>query len=350
MKWNDLLRHRFSNKFTDLRYSRRNVILVPMLIENSFQALTFPSNFNESNVNETPNKGWNNSSTSLFISHFITEKDCNNDILWAWTYPSIRDVQKTLILRKCSFDLAHPFLYGRYRNEWFYISCTEVFESDCLRGVKQFALVVWSRDFNPEKYETLCRILSKTYCKTGNPAMLLKLFLSVITRGACTTEENGTYFTKDFERSSIQNNATMIRDLIKLFGLQTIVIYTALLLKKRLVVYHHSLPHLLKWVHTFPALMAHRPEAELLHPWLDLCPDEVDQLVSSQSYIVGCSDSRILSRVDLFDVLVNLPAQEITIAPHAKGNTATSAVCGSAITNVSIKSGQPYECPGAAHH
>ncbi|XP_046689010.1 putative DENN domain-containing protein 10 B [Homalodisca vitripennis] len=252
------------------------------------------------------------------LSCNIIEKDCNNDILWAWTYPSIRDIQKTLILRKCSFDLAHPFLYGRYRNEWFYISCTEVFESDCLRGVKQFALVVWSRDFNPEKYETLCRILSKTYCKTGNPAMLLKLFLSVITRGACTTEENGTYFTKDFERSSIQNNATMIRDLIKLFGLQTIVIYTALLLKKRLVVYHHSLPHLLKWVHTFPALMAHRPEAELLHPWLDLCPDEVDQLVSSQSYIVGCSDSRILSRVDLFDVLVNLPAQEITIAPHAK--------------------------------
>uniref|UniRef100_A0A1B6LK26 UDENN domain-containing protein n=1 Tax=Graphocephala atropunctata TaxID=36148 RepID=A0A1B6LK26_9HEMI len=252
------------------------------------------------------------------LSCNIIEKDCNNDVLWAWTYPSIRDVQKKLILRKCSFDLAHPFLYGRYKNEWFYISCTEVFESDSLPGVKQFALVVWSKDFNPEKYETFCRILSKTYCKTGNPAMLLKLFLSVITRGACTTEENGTYFTKDFERSSLQNNATMVRDLIKLFGLQTIVIYTALLLKKRLVVYHHSLPHLLKWVHTFPALMAHRPEAELLHPWLDLCPDEVDQLINSQSYIVGCSDSRILSRVDLFDVLVNLPAREITIAPHAK--------------------------------
>ncbi|XP_054266790.1 putative DENN domain-containing protein 10 B isoform X2 [Macrosteles quadrilineatus] len=248
----------------------------------------------------------------------LPEKDCNNDVLWAWTYPSVTNEQKSLILRKCSFDLGHPFLYGRYRSHWFYINCTEVFESDNLPGVKQFALVLWSRDFNPEKYETLCRILSKSYCKTGNPVMLLKLILSVMTRGACTTEENGTYFTKDFERNALQNNVTMLKELIKLFELQTIIIYTALLLKKRLVIYHHSLPQLLKWVRTFPALMAHRPEAENLYPWVDLCNDELDQITNSQSSIVGCGDSRILSRVDLFDVLVNLPAREITIAPHAK--------------------------------
>jgi hypothetical protein len=37
-----------------------------------------------------------------------------------------------------------------------------------------------------------------------------------------------------------------IVELIKLFGLETILIYTALLLKKRIVVYHHSLEALLK--------------------------------------------------------------------------------------------------------
>jgi hypothetical protein len=35
-------------------------------------------------------------------------------------------------------------------------------------------------------------------------------------------------------------------ELIKMFGLATILIYTALLLKKRIVVYHHSLEALLK--------------------------------------------------------------------------------------------------------
>lgn len=37
-----------------------------------------------------------------------------------------------------------------------------------------------------------------------------------------------------------------VAELIKMFGLETILIYTALLLKKRIVVYHHSLEALLK--------------------------------------------------------------------------------------------------------
>jgi len=36
-------------------------------------------------------------------------------------------------------------------------------------------------------------------------------------------------------------------------------------------------------------------------------------------YVAGCSNSSILSRTDLYDLLVNIPAREITIASHAKG-------------------------------
>lgn len=41
-------------------------------------------------------------------------------------------------------------------------------------------------------------------------------------------------------------HSVFVVELIKLFGLETILIYTALLLKKRIVVYHHSLEALLK--------------------------------------------------------------------------------------------------------
>jgi hypothetical protein len=75
-----------------------------------------------------------------------------------------------------------------------------------LHQVKQFALVLWSRDLNPDKYETLCRMMSKTYCKTGSPVSLLQLYLSVVTRGSCTTEENGTFLVRDFEARSNHNN------------------------------------------------------------------------------------------------------------------------------------------------
>lgn len=74
--------------------------------------------------------------------------------------------------------------------------------------MKQFALVVWSRDLNPDKYETLCRMLSKTYCKTGSPVSMLQLCLSVMTRGSCVTEENGTFLVRDFEARTNHNNHT----------------------------------------------------------------------------------------------------------------------------------------------
>jgi hypothetical protein len=41
---------------------------------------------------------------------------------------------------------------------------------------------------------------------------------------------------------------------------------------------------------------------------------------SNTSYVAGCRDSGVGARTDLYDVLVNLPAREITVAPHAKGN------------------------------
>jgi hypothetical protein len=75
-----------------------------------------------------------------------------------------------------------------------------------LHQVKQFALVLWSRDLNPDKYETFSRMLSKTYCKTGSPVSLLQLYLSVVTRGSCTTEENGTFLVRDFEARSNHND------------------------------------------------------------------------------------------------------------------------------------------------
>lgn len=255
------------------------------------------------------------------LSCSIIEKDCNGDVLWTWSYPSISESQKSVVTRKCNLESEHNslhvFVCSRHGSDWFYIHCSEVFDSDKLPKVKQFALVLFAKDFNPQKYEVLSRVLSKMYCKTGKPTEILQLYLSVFTKGSCSTQENGTFVSDDFNGHRFTVN-TNVRELIKTFELETILIYTALLLKKRIVVYHHSLEQLLKWIRIFPALMKHRKVTDNLFPWVDLGNDELAELKRLSHYVAGCRNSSISSRTDLYDLLVNIPAREITVASHAK--------------------------------
>lgn len=255
------------------------------------------------------------------LSCSIIEKDCNGDILWTWSYPAVTESQKTVVTRKCNMKLEHSsphvFVCARHGHDWFYIHCSEVFDSDKLPKVKQFALVLFAKDFNPQKYEVLSRVLSKMYCKTGKPTEILQLYLSVFTKGSCSTQENGTFVSDDFNTHRFAAS-TNVKELIKTFELETILIYTALLLKKKIIIYHHSLEQLLKWIRTFPALMKHRKVTDNLFPWIDLVNDELIELKRYSHYVAGCSNSSISSRTDLYDLLVNIPAREITVAPHAK--------------------------------
>jgi len=72
-----------------------------------------------------------------------------------------------------------------------------------------FSLVLMTKDFNPEKYEALCKILCKKYRQTGNPAAMLELYLHVITRGTCTTDENGKFSVRDFDNKRAFANSKL---------------------------------------------------------------------------------------------------------------------------------------------
>ena len=71
---------------------------------------------------------------------------------------------------------------------WFSLQVTDV------------ALVLISRDFNPEKYETLCQIFLRQYRQTGNPTTVLEGYLSVVTHGTCANDENGKFTSGDYDK------------------------------------------------------------------------------------------------------------------------------------------------------
>lgn len=75
----------------------------------------------------------------------------------------------------------------------------KIFKVLPLFKVTHVSIILVTKDFNPEKYEILCRILLRKYRKSGNPASLLESYLSVLTRGSCSTEENGRFSVQDYD-------------------------------------------------------------------------------------------------------------------------------------------------------
>ena len=79
-------------------------------------------------------------------------------------------------------------------------------------------MVLQAKDFNPEKYEVIGKILSKKYRKTGNPAAMLELYLHVTTRGTCSTDENGRFSVRDFDAKHAYINSKLKGNISVLFN------------------------------------------------------------------------------------------------------------------------------------
>ncbi|XP_038070968.1 DENN domain-containing protein 10-like [Patiria miniata] len=252
----------------------------------------------------------------------LMEKDVNSDVLWVWSYPVVTAKQRELIQRKGCLSTNNsaivPYVYGQHNRQWFYIRTEEVNDAPALAKVKSFSLVLLTRDFNPEKYSLLSKILCQAYMTSGNPTSMLEHYLSVVTKGSCLSEDNGMFQVQDFDMRKAFAAAS-VKDVINKFEMESILIYTALLLKKRIAVYHSKVEDLLHFVRALPCLVWHRQNWSLLYPYMDLeSEDEIQELKSTSSYVAGFTNEAIESRTDLFDLFVNIPSAEITVAPNAK--------------------------------
>ena len=175
---------------------------------------------------------------------------------------------------------------------------------------------VWvlAKEFHPELYLEMTRILGVAYSKEGNPVNVLQAYLSVFARGSV-----GGFTVADY---NIQHSllAGNLKASIGLFGESFILLWVAMLLKKRIVVYCDEAPRLLQFLRCLPLLVWHRRDFDLLHPMVQLQSDQLDDLTSLPVYCAGFTDDSVKVRGDLYDVLVDIPGQSLSISEKAKSD------------------------------
>ena len=251
----------------------------------------------------------------------IVERDETNDVLGVWSYPGVdAATEQVTIARSCLASAgsedegAYPTrtVVSRYGGQYVYQCTRNAGECKELAKVTHFSVYVIAKDFHPELFMELARVFAAAYAKAGDPVHVLQAFLSVFARGAVGSYNAAEY---DIQQSMV---AAPLKQNIALFGESFILLWVAMLLKKRIVVYCDEAPRLLEFLRCLPLLVWHRKYFDCLCPFVQLDDAQLEDLASQGAYCAGFTDDAVKVRSDLYDVIVDLPAQTLNVNDKAK--------------------------------
>eukprot|EP00743_Colponemidia_sp_Colp-15_P003280 GILK01003542.1.p1 GENE.GILK01003542.1~~GILK01003542.1.p1 ORF type:complete len:371 (-),score=66.77 GILK01003542.1:286-1365(-) len=257
-----------------------------------------------------------------FISLSIVEKDAHGDVMVTWSYPTVDpEVGSVIVQHAKSYILSEAHTkssFTKHKATWLYSQATEKGTNlSALPRVESFAIYLCAKDFFPEKYSALLKILTFAYATTGSPIDVLEGLLGVFNEGKIKIAEM-TWVASQFNHK--KSLLTPINYIIQLLGPQIVVVWSALLIKKRVAVYCEKLGELLACIRALPQLVIHRQDWNLLRPVVLLSELQLEDLKTAGVYVAGFIDPRIKGREDLYDLLIDVSSATVEVSATAKAD------------------------------
>jgi hypothetical protein len=175
-------------------------------------------------------------------------------------------------------------------------------------SIPSASVCVITKNFNPEKWLQVLQVLFEQYSSsTSDPTKILEGYLSIITTGHFSNSAGTVELASFSDADVVKQPSSAIKDLCSSLGIEAVVLWNAVLLKKRILVLSDSVTKLLPVVRALPLFAAHRSDFSVLRPLVSSEQEyHIEDLQSAGVWIAGTIDTDLASQSSLYDVLLNL--------------------------------------------
>ena len=289
----------------------------------------------------------------------ILTRSAHEHLLLTWAHP--QPPPGLLATLQCRARFNEPY-FGRFNGLWHYC-----FPRRAAGTPEGTITCVYGRVFSPEMLLTLAKCLSDAFAASGGSTLAVQAaWMSAYCEGGLG-EGGATWSPAKFDASK-NFRATGAKVLLQGLGVEAILVWTALMLRKRVAVLGGSAAEVIRAVRILPLLVAHRFDAGstaagtagtlaspagLMHPYVALgdaallggeageanmvdltgplgaatraaleegTAAQLADLAECGSWVAGFTDSGVATRGgDLWDVCVDLRTKTVVVADAAKG-------------------------------
>jgi len=214
----------------------------------------------------------------------VLECDSHNNKVVAWQYPECeRDLGAVMLPRWSPHAVEKDLVrVSRYHRHWIYTSTLNIStpvelsqknESETAPDaspevaarfpkVSAVAVCVVSDTFAPQLFQALSETLLSLYVADGNPLRLLRCYLALFCKGEYKEEEKTVFAVADHindDKKGIMGTSG-IKELVTTLGEEIILVYCAMMMKKRIAVYAPNVSEVRDVILALPRLVEHRAQ------------------------------------------------------------------------------------------